>query len=126
MIKNSKPNTTCSFCEKEFYKKPSSKTKSRTKRFFCNRRCYLQFQNTNKYECGRKNNKELNYKKTKKILYENRGSKCEICGYNNSNILQVHHIIPRSMGGNNKFTNLQIVCPNCHGTVHNGDSRNQP
>lgn len=41
----------------------------------------------------------------------------------NSNILQIHHIIPRKRGGTDEEGNLRILCPNCHATEHYGDSR---
>ncbi|MEM8598942.1 MAG: HNH endonuclease signature motif containing protein [Bacteroidota bacterium] len=49
-----------------------------------------------------------------------RGGRCERCGYDNYNILQVHHILPRSEGGTNALRNLQLLCPNCHMEVHYG------
>lgn len=29
-----------------------------------------------------------------------------------------HHIIPKSLGGNNKESNLIEVCPNCHNRIY--------
>ena len=31
--------------------------------------------------------------------------------------INIHHIIPRSMGGSNKKNNLLEVCPNCHAKI---------
>lgn len=48
-----------------------------------------------------------------------KGSSCEMCGYNKvEDILALHHIIPRSQGGSDEISNLQLLCPNCHGETH--------
>ena len=48
-----------------------------------------------------------------------RGPKCEICGYDRyKEILQVHHVIPKKLGGTDDDSNLQIICPNCHAIEH--------
>ncbi len=31
---------------------------------------------------------------------------------------EVHHIVPLSSGGNNKFTNLMSLCQSCHTKTH--------
>lgn len=46
---------------------------------------------------------------------------CEICGNRNKIILHRHHIIPKvDARCTNLDTNLAIVCPNCHASVHSG------
>ena len=52
---------------------------------------------------------------TKILLRANKG--CSICGWNESTC-DIHHIIPKSKGGNNEHNNLIIVCPNCHRIIH--------
>ena len=52
---------------------------------------------------------------TKILLRANKG--CSICGWNESTC-DIHHIIPKSKGGNNENNNLIIVCPNCHRIIH--------
>ncbi|MED2706605.1 HNH endonuclease signature motif containing protein [Bacillus toyonensis] len=32
--------------------------------------------------------------------------------------LQIHHIVPLSIGGTNKLTNLALVCGECHAKIH--------
>ena len=49
-----------------------------------------------------------------------RGPNCEKCHNDNFAIIQVHHIIERSVGGTDDHTNLQLLCPNCHMTHHYG------
>lgn len=45
------------------------------------------------------------------------GYTCQHCGKKedpHNRTLQVHHIIPKSQGGDNSLTNLVLACPNCH------------
>lgn len=60
--------------------------------------------------------KDISKKTFVKIL-KNMGAKCSICGWNESTC-DVHHIIPSSEGGTDDFTNLIVVCPNCHRVCH--------
>jgi len=47
---------------------------------------------------------------------------CEVCSYNNPDVLHIHHIIPRcDVRCTNNLTNLAVLCPNCHNLVHTGD-----
>ena len=47
---------------------------------------------------------------------------CEICLYNNSAALHIHHIIPRvDLGGSHNLSNLAVLCAICHNLVHAGD-----
>ena len=46
------------------------------------------------------------------------GSACEVCGYSFSPILQIHHIVPIALGGNNSKDNIACLCPNCHKEIH--------
>ncbi len=51
---------------------------------------------------------------------EERGTNCEECGYDKTEVLQIHHLIERSKGGSDDFSNLKLLCRNCHGEVHVG------
>lgn len=44
---------------------------------------------------------------------------CYLCGFTKA--LEIHHIIPRAKGGNNKIENLVMLCPNCHALTHKGE-----
>lgn len=47
---------------------------------------------------------------------------CEVCGERNKKILNRHHIIPQcDERCTNKDKNIAILCPNCHGMVHEGE-----
>lgn len=55
----------------------------------------------------------------KKQMLKNQGkAHCEFCGNDKEAILQIHHIKPVSQGGDNKDSNLVILCPNCHKLAH--------
>ena len=43
---------------------------------------------------------------------------CEICGFPVSELLQEHHVVPRSRGGSNRASNKIQLCPTCHYTLH--------
>ena len=49
-----------------------------------------------------------------------RGGQCETCGYENYNILQVHHVVSKAEGGKDALGNLKLLCPNCHMEEHHG------
>jgi 5-methylcytosine-specific restriction endonuclease McrA len=42
---------------------------------------------------------------------------CEVCG---SQAIDIHHIQPRSRGGNDTIENLMALCRDCHHEVHFG------
>lgn len=44
------------------------------------------------------------------------GFACLICGFDV--VLHVHHIVPRSKGGDHSVNNLATLCPNHHAMVH--------
>ena len=46
-----------------------------------------------------------------KELKNERGNKCQICEKKSN---QIHHIIPRRIGGSNNKDNLLLICNNCH------------
>lgn len=46
---------------------------------------------------------------------------CEICGDRNVDILERHHIVPRTdKTMNHDDYNLAIICPSCHAKTHSG------
>lgn len=54
----------------------------------------------------------------RRFVMHRANSRCEICGFGFSSILNVHHIQPVYMGGSARVLNLIALCPNCHGMVH--------
>jgi hypothetical protein len=141
-----KPNAKCFVCRKLIYRRPSEIAATKNK-VFCSSSCYgvscrkeipcavcgkLLLSGLNKKTCSRacsnKNRAGIFYtgKSTKdnavsirhiKIkLVAIRGGVCERCGYNKREVLQVHHKDRNRK--NNKITNLELVCPNCHYEEH--------
>lgn len=46
---------------------------------------------------------------------------CQACGFESlaeNNILEIHHIEPLSKGGDDSTSNIAILCPNCHKSMH--------
>jgi hypothetical protein len=47
---------------------------------------------------------------------------CEVCGEKDTDILERHHIIPRTdLECTNDDFNLAVLCRNCHGKLHAGN-----
>lgn len=44
-------------------------------------------------------------------------SQCYICGEDNPNVLETHHLIPRRYGGEDSNENTVSLCANCHAAV---------
>ena len=61
--------------------------------------------------------KEIKITKLKNKLLRDTGH-CEICENNFLPILQIHHIKPLSKNGLNTESNVMLLCPNCHKTIH--------
>jgi len=140
------PNTECLVCGNRIYRRPIEIQKNRGK-VFCSQACYgvscrketpcivcgkLILAGANKKTCSRgcanRNRTGINYKinspkdkvksqrSLKVRLLNQRGKSCERCSYNKYEILQVHH--KNRDRENNKFENLELICPNCHAEEH--------
>jgi 5-methylcytosine-specific restriction endonuclease McrA len=57
----------------------------------------------------------------KKKILEERGKSCQIenCGY--SDHVDLHHIVPHNLGGDNSPDNLILLCPNHHREADRGE-----
>lgn len=51
-------------------------------------------------------------------LHEKQGGKCTVCGFDE--IVEVHHIIARYLGGTEDPENLILLCPNHHALADRG------
>ena len=147
-----KPNTECYICKKPIYKRPRELAKkgnvycgrkclsvnqtilktcpvcqntfrSGLNKTTCSKACSNKNRTGMKYKIERLNDNALKPRNKKKYLIEVFGKKCMTCEYDNTNVLQVHHIIERKDGGTDELSNLKLLCPNCHYTIHYGDSR---
>lgn len=63
-------------------------------------------------------NKKPIPKPTEKLIYQQAGSRCSFCGFDEIDALDIHHIIPRSKDGSNEPGNLVLACKNCHARIH--------
>lgn len=48
------------------------------------------------------------------------GDSCENCGFDVKEVLDIHHIIPKALGGSNESDNKVTLCANCHRMIHAG------
>lgn len=141
-----KPNVKCSICNKSVYRRPGVLKLNKGKAF-CSQKCYglscrkevpckickkpiLSSQNkkTCSRACANKNRAGIRYRKNrphdkvyeiraiKQRLFRTRGAKCERCLYDIKYTLQVHH--KNRNNKDNRFENLEILCPNCHAEEH--------
>jgi hypothetical protein len=54
----------------------------------------------------------------KQKLYREKAAPCRICGHA---LVQLHHLIRRSQGGDDVADNLVPLCLLCHGELHRDD-----
>lgn len=110
-------NTHCSWCNKLYHKKPSTKKLSKSGLYFCSRKCKDEAQKIDglkELHLPHYNNGSTNYRTKALREYLN---ECKRCGWKQvPKILQVHHIDENR--SNNDITNLEILCPNCHAEHH--------
>lgn len=141
-----RPNVICSICQKSVYRRPSQLKETDGRAFCsticygiycrkekpcivcgapilsslhrktCSRSCANTHRAGIKYKIGSPKDKVKNSRALKIRLLEARGKNCERCGYDKSEILQVHHKDRNT--DNNKLGNLELICPNCHCEEH--------
>jgi len=103
--------TNCNNCGKPVSRNLAEVKKSKSGKLFCSRSCSSSV--ANKLRNGAKNPNYLNgkgsYRQKALNYYKN---KCEICGYDIIDVLEVHHI--DSNRNNNNLSNLKILCPTHH------------
>lgn len=63
------------------------------------------------------------WKQISKSIKERDGFTCQVCG--NDDWLEVHHIIPRIMGGTDTDDNLITLCKKCHELIPKGEDSGQ-
>jgi len=140
------PNTSCLICKKLIYRRPVEMERNHGRSFcgsacfgvFCRKEkpCAICgkpiLSGDNKKTCSRacanKNRIGMNYshrplrdkvknQRSLKIRLLNlRGKRCQRCGYDKIEILQVHHKDRKK--DNNNLGNLELICPNCHYEEH--------
>lgn len=58
------------------------------------------------------------WEERRNIVIERDSDHCSKCGHHGH--LHLHHIKPLSIGGNNKISNLKLLCEDCHSKEHGG------
>lgn len=88
---------------------------------YCSRSCANKGRAGIKYFTGQHKNKHSTAVGYRRMIVEQHGELCELCGYDkHPKILVVHHIVEKCNGGTNDLDNLQLICPNCHALQHYG------
>jgi len=59
--------------------------------------------------------------KTKKKIYQECGMACPMCGEDNINTFEIHHIQPYADSRNHDEGNLILLCSSCHAKVTTGE-----
>jgi len=100
--------TPCSVCKKPILSGLNKKT--------CSRACANEQRTGIVYDKRKPRDKVVQHRTLKHELTIARGEKCERCGYDKSQILQIHHINRNRK--DNRLSNLELICPNCHYEEH--------
>ena len=139
-----KPNTKCKTCGKAIYKRPAQINSGRIfcsmkcygldnrkenpcvvcgklimsqfNKKTCSRGCANKHRAGIKYRLNQPRDKVKTLRALKIKLLKVRGGKCERCGYDKIEIIEVHHKDRNT--NNNDLSNLELICPNCHREEH--------
>ncbi len=106
--KSCQKETPCLVCGKPILARLNKKT--------CSRSCANKHREGIKYKLNSPRDKVKTQGIIKIRLLKIRGNKCERCGFEKYEILQIHH--KDKNRNNNNFDNLEIICPNCHMAEH--------
>lgn len=87
---------------------------------YCSNKCQQSYVRNTIFECIEKNipNEKITTRKCKRYLIHKYGEKCMKCGWSirhkvtNKVPIELNHIDGNSE--NNKISNLELLCPNCH------------
>ncbi len=114
---------TCFTCKKDVYKTLKAIRISKSKKYFCTKKCQTIWRNSVVY-VGKNHS---NWKSGEHVEYRNRLLKngvqqyCRVCKTKDKRILCVHHVDRDRK--NNSLSNLTWLCHNCHYLVHHFDTK---
>jgi len=129
----------CAQCSKALERRKSVVERSKTGRFFCDKKCAGIWKADNlvgsliyNWKGGYDNYYGPNWQKQKRAALERDNKSCKICRKTQRQLRKnpdVHHIVPfeeftiENYIEANKLTNLICLCGSCHSKVHNGTIR---
>lgn len=107
----------CGSCGKSIYKSPKSLLHSKSKNYFCNKKCQTTWRN--KRFVGENSKNWINGIRAYRNIIKrtNLTEECFLCGISLKIVLVVHHVDKNRK--NNNAANLVWLCRNCHHLVHN-------
>ena len=106
----------CFVCTKQIYRSGSSLAHSKSKKYFCSRKCQTLWRNSIYIESRSSNwiNGTHSYRKI--MFRRDLVTRCNRCGIKDERVLIVHHIDHNRR--NNNISNLKCLCLNCHYLTH--------
>lgn len=110
-------NVNCFLCNKEIYRPPLSIKRSKSGKFFCNKKCQTIWRNKILF-IGEKHANWIHGKSAYRRILKASGSlqMCALCNTSDNRVIIVHHIDKNR--NNNTISNLIWLCNNCHYLVH--------
>ncbi len=107
----------CEHCGKVVYRTPKDFRRSRSKKFFCSKRCHCIWENRHKRYGPNAPNWISGEKSYKAVLIRAKIIRqCSSCGLKDQRVLVVHHKDRNRK--NNGVKNLEWLCMNCHYLEH--------
>lgn len=108
----------CSTCGEKTYKAQSALCHSKSKKYFCDKSCFAVWKNTHLL-IGENHPSWKNGEGSYREIILRSGIKpiCRSCKIVDIRVLLTHHIDGNRQ--NNKVSNLEWLCRNCHYLVHN-------
>ena len=109
-------NVQCNECGKKVYRAPRMLERSKSEKYFCDKRCQTLWRN--KMYTGEKHANYKHGKASYRSLLARAGVKkyCRLCKSKDERVLAVHHIDENRR--NNVIENLMYLCHNCHHLIH--------
>lgn len=113
----------CRLCHKEVYKPLKDLRLSRSGKYFCGRKCALEWLSTKQFGENHASWKHGEFAYRGMLLRQGLKLFCRFCGRNDKRTLIVHHLDQNRR--NNAISNLMWLCFNCHFLVHHYPSEGE-